>query len=372
MQDAHLGFLINTVHTARGETGSTTALAPVSITSHMVAACSNTAAERVSRAAWCVQVELQADGVGDHVFLVRVAEAVGWPAVDDDLVQLLHLNRRGLAFARKVRDQLRGIVETRVWPLLALRHTRGTAAGRGDGDGGAKTARSSAHPRDHGGERPRSAQREREHREGHSDRRRRGDVAERNGHDDGGREREHRYRDRQAREGDRGTGRRRERSRSPRRGASERGGGSRSGERAREDRGPGNGQAAHRSERTREEAGDEGRQGRERMWREGVTSGAAECPDLRMPDQAAPASQLRRMRRAIALGYAPQIARRMDRNNGYRTLCAREESVACALAHYERILFPDGIRVRPVFADVGVWVCTVQVRWAGYVRMGCL
>lgn len=50
-----------------------------------------------------MQAELQADGVGDHIFLLRLAEATAARHLEKDLVDTLRLNGRGLAFARKVR-----------------------------------------------------------------------------------------------------------------------------------------------------------------------------------------------------------------------------------------------------------------------------
>lgn len=73
-----------------------------------------------------LQAELYADGVGDHAFLLRLAELAlernprshsSGGAPPSDVIRTLNLNTRGLAFARKVRAQLVTVVETRVWPV---------------------------------------------------------------------------------------------------------------------------------------------------------------------------------------------------------------------------------------------------------------
>jgi ATP-dependent RNA helicase DHX8/PRP22 len=178
-----------------------------------------------------MQAELQADGVGDHVFLLRLAEVTADRALEADLVATLRLNGRALAFARKVRAQLAATVETRVWPLHARR-------------------------------------------------------ARRNGHD-------HQHGDGQRDAGERGH----KRSRTE-----------------------GDGQHEGRGDRGRHDSAN-GRQ-REQLQRP---------PDLGdVRGRVASAAEVDALRRALAVGYAPHLAKRMPMHNGYRTLAATKASVACA------------------------------------------
>jgi hypothetical protein len=84
--------------------------------------------------------------VGDHVFLLRLFEAAsaqrgGVP--ERELVDTLRISGRSLAFARKVRSQLVGIVESRVWPVLCRSRSRAARCRDGGHSHGAE-ARSSS------------------------------------------------------------------------------------------------------------------------------------------------------------------------------------------------------------------------------------
>lgn len=269
-------------------------------------------------------MELQADGVGDHVFMLRVAEVAAGPNADEDLVEALNLNRRGLSFARKVRDQLRNVVETRVWPLFAQYLMGGADAVGGRAEG--EELRIGGH---NGSGAVRNGHRDQlESKRGDGDR---GTGQDREWGNGRGAEwdRDSRRHD-QARPG---RGGHRSRSRSPtqhsrggRQSGKDRAAGGSNGRRERlREAGRGEGPRAGRDVRGREDGFVE--RGPARMERE---ADGQECPDLRVSGEPATTSELRRMRRAIAVGYAPQIARRMDRNNGYRTLCAQEQSIAYA------------------------------------------
>lgn len=84
-----------------------------------------------------MQAELYSDGVGDHAFLLRLAELAleGSPRSHPhsnnggaaDVARTLNLNTRGLGFARKVRAQLVTVVETRVWPAFLRERNSNTA-----------------------------------------------------------------------------------------------------------------------------------------------------------------------------------------------------------------------------------------------------
>lgn len=186
-----------------------------------------------------LQAELQADGVGDHIFLLRVAEACGRRDLEEALVATLRLNDRALAFARKVRSQLVGIVERRVWPLVLQ-------AQRGGGGGAA---------REPAADDPDAAL----------------DVAA--------------YED--------------VATDAPQALCS-------------------SGSAANRpAKRAREDGSPE--------------QPIARCPDLsQRPGHAATADEVARVRQALAVGYAPHLAKRMPSHNGYRTLATSKVSVACA------------------------------------------
>jgi hypothetical protein len=64
-----------------------------------------------------MQAELEADGVGDHIFLLRLAEMLSQAHLRQDLTKTLRLNVRALSFAHKVRGQLSDLVKERIWPL---------------------------------------------------------------------------------------------------------------------------------------------------------------------------------------------------------------------------------------------------------------
>jgi hypothetical protein len=75
-----------------------------------------------------VQAELAADGVGDHIFLLRLAE-MSCAQLRQDLAKTLCLNERAFAFALKVRGQLSALVKQRVWPIyVAGKCVRGKRA----------------------------------------------------------------------------------------------------------------------------------------------------------------------------------------------------------------------------------------------------
>ena len=179
-----------------------------------------------------LQEELQADGVGDHIFLLRLAEVTASPRIEAQLVDVLRLNKRALAFARKVRAQLAAIVEQRVWPLVSQppHVTQSHAA---------------------------------------------------NGHDSA---------------------------------------------------------EQHRSKRPREDAVGSSNcaQDDRREQRHGGERRRAKVPcprlDAGREGEAADPSTVTQLRHALAVGYAPHLAKRMPMHNGYRTLAASKASVACATA----------------------------------------
>ena len=171
-----------------------------------------------------VQAELQGDGYGDHIFLLRVAEVTAAAHLEKELVDTLRLSGRGLAFARKVRAQLAAVVEQRVWPAFAARHGSAPGGKRSRDECDSAQAGSGA---DAGGQD--------------------GDCA-------GTRDR---YIDR------------------------------------------------HR------------------------TASVPACPSLDARGSMAKGDEVDRVRQALAIGYAPRIAKRMPAHNGYRTITARKASVAC-------------------------------------------